>query len=67
MEEILKKLLEGQICITDRSDSMEDKLGSMENRLDSVDNRLDFLESGQKEIYGMLRGWEESKSFFNNL
>ena len=56
MEEILKKLLEGQICITDRLDSMEDKLGSMENRWDSVDNRLDFLESGQKEIYGMLRG-----------
>ena len=74
MEEILKKLLEGQAGINNRLDSMDHKLDSLGNRMDTVENRLDSVEdkldslgSGQKEIYGMLRGWEESKSLYKNL
>lgn len=116
MEEILKRLLEGQAGINNRLDSMDHKLDSLGNRMDTVENRLDSVEdkladvdnrldsvedklttvenrlepveskldsvenrfdsaeskldslgSRQKEIYGMLRGWEESKSLFKNL
>lgn len=53
--------------VENRLDSMEDKLNAVEDRLEPVESKLDFLGSGQKEIYGMLRGWEESKSLFKNL
>ncbi|MCG8512840.1 MAG: hypothetical protein MI740_01765 [Halanaerobiales bacterium] len=50
-----------------RLEPVESKLDSVENRFDSAASKLDSLGSGQKEIYGMLRGWEESKSLFKNL
>lgn len=58
MKEILQQILAELKGVNTRLDGVDSRLDKVDSRLDKVELRLDGVESGQKEIYQIVRALE---------